>query len=185
MPVPEWTGELREKMFEKAKGLPEKSRLTPLDMNAVTGFSTHFAEWFVREDDVLVHLFPRAGKEDRWADGHYLPKCHRCHADVPEELAKAKKPCPKCGHMGLVYVPGRREAKAECRFPDNVKELIQAAVDAVWMGDAAVEEVQELGAWVVQLQSAKNTAVTLGGSVFVDKVCEEFDKRLEQAAEPS
>jgi DNA-directed RNA polymerase subunit RPC12/RpoP len=179
MPVPEWAGELREKMFEKAKGLPDTSTLITLDMNAITCFSTLFAEWFVREGDVLLHLFPRNGQQDQWTDGHYLPKCQRCHADVPLEIAKAKKPCPQCSHLGLVYVPGRREAKADCRFPDNIRELIKEAVDAAWMGDAAIDEVQELGAWVVQFQSAKNTAVVLGGNKFVDKVCEELDKRLE------
>ena len=47
------------------------------------------------------------------------------------------------------------------------------------MGDAAVEFVPELGAWVVQLQGAKNTAVAAGGNVLVEKICEEFDKLLE------
>jgi len=180
MSVPEWAGELKEKMFEKAKSVPESSKMTLLDMNAITDFSTHFAEWFIREKDVLVHLFPRAGQEDRWDDGHYLTKCHRCHAEVPEEIAKAKKPCPKCGHMGLVYVPGRRETKAECKFPENIKAIIQGAVDAVWMGDAAVEEVPELGAWVVQFQGGKNTAATLGDNKFIDSFCEAFDKGLDK-----
>ena len=179
MPVPEWTSDLHEKMFEKNKGLPETSSLIHLDLNAITCFSTHFAEWLFREEDVLVHLFPRAGRDDPWTDGHYLPKCHRCHAEVPMEIAQAKKPCPKCSSMGLVYVPGRREAKADCRFPDGIKDIIKAAVDAMWMGDAAIDEVTELGAWVVQFQSAKNTAQTLGGKAFVDKFCEALDQRLE------
>ena len=111
MNVPEWAGELKQKFYEMSKEVPSESSLTPLDLNAITEFSTHFAEWDTRENDVIIHFFPRDGQDDRWEEGHYLPKCTKCKAPVPDELAQNKKPCPSCGHMGLIYVPGRMEAK--------------------------------------------------------------------------
>jgi DNA-directed RNA polymerase subunit RPC12/RpoP len=179
MNVPEWTEDLKQKFYEMSKTVPSESSLTPLTFRAITEFSTHFAEWGIRENDVLIHFFPRDGKDDSWEEGYYLPKCKRCKAPVPEEIAQNNKPCPSCGHMGLIYVPGRKEAKTALSSLNEAEPMLKKAIDAAWMGDAAVEFMPELGAWVVQLQGAKNTAVVSDGNKLVDKICEEFDKLLE------
>ena len=179
MPVPEWAEDLKQKFYEMSKEVPSESSLTPIDLSAITEFSTHFAEWDTRENDVIVHFFPRDGKDDVWEDGYYLPKCKRCKASIPDELAQNKKPCPSCGHMGLIYVPGRNEAKTSVSSLNEAEPMLKKAIEAAWMGDAAVEFVPELGAWVVQLQGAKNTAIAAGGNALVEKICEEFDKLLD------
>jgi hypothetical protein len=177
MPVPSWTNELKQKFYEEAKKVPPQSGLEPIEFHKIDVFSTHFAEWSVRESDLIVHFFPREGKGDQWSDGHYLTKCRECKAEVPVEVARARKPCPHCGHLGLIYVPGRGEDKSSVSL-EGTEGLLKQAIDKAWMGDAAVELIKELGAFVVQLQGAKNTAA-LVGEKFIDKICEEYDRLLE------
>ena len=153
MPVPEWAAEAREQMFSAhGKINYEKSGAAPRVLTAVTGFTTHFAEFEVKGRDVLVHLFPRGGESDRW---------------YPETYKEGK------------YLPARREVKIEnVEFPDGIEDKIKKAADSMWQGSVAIEKVPELGAAVVQFQNAKTTAETLGVDKFVDRFCEEFDKTL-------
>ena len=106
MPMPEWANEskggLQQMIGEVATPFTVKG------MQAVTDFSTHFAEYYVEGDDFVLHLFPRNGPSDRWEEGHYIPRCRSCHSEVPLPEGKMK-PCPRCGHAGLVYIPGRKE----------------------------------------------------------------------------
>ena len=94
---------------------------------------------------------------------------------------KEMKRCPKCGHSGLIYVPGRSEEATVVVFPANVKDLIKKAVDTIWMGDVAVELVPELKAYVVQFQKAKSTAKAVGLEKFVLQVCSKLNALLTPA----
>jgi len=178
MVVPEWAGDLREKMGDMFREVPDQSSTEPVRLVPVTDFSTFFAEHTTRDSDVIIHFFPRAGEGDQWTAGHYLNRCQKCRRELSNEEMTDKKPCPECGSIGRVYVPGRRESKAEVAFDDGIRDLIKKAVDSTWEGDVAIEQVEELGAFVVQLQGAKNTASVVGGK-FVDKICEGLDALLE------
>jgi len=180
MPVPEWAGDLSIKMVEALQNHPPNLQHGVVGLKAITCFSSFFAEYDERDDDLIVHFFPRNGEVDEWRDGQYLNRCYSCHRDVPAELAQARKPCPKCGHVGLVYVPGRREEKTTAQFPKNMEDLLKQAINSAWMGDAAVELVPELGAYVVQLQGAHNTLRVVGEEKFMDKLCETLDSLMDK-----
>lgn len=154
MPVPGWAKEAREQMFKEHEKIDyAKAGARPRDLKPIEAFSTHFAEYEVKGNDVLVHLFPRGDENDRW---------------YPEEYKDGK------------YYPARREVKVEgVVFPDDVEKRVKDAVDKVWQGSVCIEMVPELGAIVVQFQNAKTTAEVLGVSKFVDKFCEELDSSLE------
>ena len=179
MEVPEWAGDLTKKMAEEFERHPKNIQHGVVGLKAVTCFSTFFAEYDERDDDLILHFFPRAGDQDRWDEGQYLNRCSSCQREVPAELAKNRKPCPKCGHIGLIYVPGRREEKAKAEFPSDMADRIKRAIDKVWMGEAAVELIPELGAYVVQLQSVLNTLHVVGEENFVDSLCSSLDVQME------
>lgn len=181
MKVPEWAGELKDKMVELHKKVDlEATPIGVKNLYVVEDFSTLFGEFEVRNDDVLVHLFPRAGPSDQWVAGRYIGRCKSCKRDVPvPKRAQDLKACPGCGHVGLVYIPGRQEEKVSCAFPGNMKDIISKAIDRTWMGDTAVDYVVELGAYVVQFQYAKTAAELVGVVQFVDRFCEEVDTLLD------
>jgi len=178
MPMPEWYDEAKEQLGETDKE-PMNMTFQPVEFVRVENFPHLFAEYDIRESDVLVHLFPRGGIDDQWTNGHYINRCHNCKSEVPMPSKPSElKPCPKCGHTGLIYVPGRVEEKADVAFPANAQDMIKEAVDEVWMGGVAIDEVPELGAFALQLQSAKNTAGVVGTAEFVGKICSAFDRLL-------
>jgi hypothetical protein len=183
MPVPDWADELKSKMFEAHSSTRlDASKLEVKDKTPVTVFSNLFGEWELRGDDVLVHLFPRAGEKDQWSDGRYVNRCRNCKTEVPmPKSVRELKPCIRCGHTGLVYIPGRREERQEHRFPPNMKDLILKAADAVWEGNVAIEFVQELVAFAVQFQGARTVPklAELGGMLdrFFERVDDLLDKR--------
>jgi len=171
MKMPDWYGEAKEKMVE-VLAEPPPSMSNPLELEKITDLPYLFAEYNVKESDVLLHLFPRAGMTDQWEDGHYINRCRSCRSEVPMPASRTQmKACPKCGHSGLVYVPGRSEEASKVKFPDNARDIIKEAVDTAWMGEVAIEMVPELHAYVVQLQKAKNTANTVGLERFVRQTC--------------
>lgn len=180
MVVPEWAGDLRAKMGDMFRDAPQEAEATPVNLIPVTGFSTFFAEHTIRDKDIIVHFFPRAGESDEWAAGGYINRCKKCRRELNSEEVEKKKVCPECGSAGLVYIPSRRETKSEASFPKNMRDLIKQAVDGAWMGDVAIEPVDELGAYVVQLQGASNTSVTVGKD-FMDKICEGLDALLDKS----
>ena len=139
---------------ERFKGSIEEARsqgVKPVEFEQVTSFSTHFAEWTFKGGDLLVHLFPRSGRSDK-----YYP----AYLDNGE------------------YRPGRFEEKATATFPDDMRDRIKRAADEVWLGDVAIESVPELGSYTVQFQDAATTA-KVAGSKFMDKFCEAMDSELE------
>lgn len=139
---------------ERFKGSIEEARsqgVKPVEFEQVTSFSTHFAEWTFKGDDLLVHLFPRSGRSDK-----YYPAYH----DNGE------------------YRPGRLEEKATVTFPGDMRDRIKRATDEVWLGDVAIDYVPELGSYSVQFQDAKTT-VKVTGPKFMDKFCEAVDSALE------
>lgn len=156
MPVPEWAKDASNQLSKAYEGVDHsKSKTFVRDLTPVDIFSSHFAEYEIKKNDLLIHLFPRKGKEDRWYPESYNDKG--------------------------VYIPGRREVKAEnCSFPTDMRDRIKKASDSIWQGSVAIEAVPELGAFVVQFQNAKNTAAILGKEKFVDRFCEGIDEALEQ-----
>ena len=161
----------------------------PVEFNRVTDYSTFWAEWEIREDDVLIHLFARAGRDDVWTDGHYIGRCRRCG----RERKELKGVCA-CGHMGLVYVPGRCEVRTATQFPGNMRDIIKRAVDACWMGNVAIESTADLyartdnelgvrpgqdpGAWVIQLQGA-GQGDHAGMSLMLGRLFDGIDEGME------
>ena len=172
MSVPSWAEDAKKQMFDAHGSINyEKGGVKVRELNKVLDFSTLFAEFFEREDTLVVHLHPRGGAEDRY---------------YPEEVRDNKR------------IPGRLELSfREVKFPQNMEELIKKAADAIWMGNVAVEPVAvlryeeddniaedepkevEVGSYVVQFQGVKTTSYVVGPQKFVDTFCEELDKLLE------
>lgn len=178
MPMPEWADEAKGELQQalSAASAPFKVK----EMEPITDFSTHFAEYFAQGDDFVVHLFPRNGSGDRWEEGHYIPRCRSCRSEISLPKGNQLKPCPRCGHAGLVYIPGRKEEKATVVFPGDMRDRILKAADANWMGDVAIDLVVELGAYAVQFQGAKATAGVVGYDRFADGFCSMLDEFLEE-----
>ena len=154
MPVPKWAEEQTAKLGEYLSTDADMS-FDVRNLNRIENYSTFFGEWEIRENDIVVHLFPRKGKEDQWSEGQYIPKCRACHYDLAVEDIKAKKPCPRCGKTGLMYIPGRQETAAEdAEFPSSIMALVKDAADSVWTENVAMEKIPELGAIAVQFQGA-------------------------------
>jgi hypothetical protein len=138
----------------------EPERFKAKSLSVVDRFPTFFAEWETRQKDILLHLFPRIGMEDKWTVSYYLPICRKCRLEKKE---KVTGPCPRCGHMGLLYEPGRSEVRpivikdgvrTSVEFPLDIADRVKRSVDKVWMGAVAIEPVDEVGAIVVQIQDA-------------------------------
>lgn len=179
MPMPEWVGESRKDLHQAVSSAGTSFKVK--EMKPITSFSTHFAEYYIEEKDFVLHLFPRNGPSDVWEEGHYLPRCRSCRSEVPLPEGNRKlKPCPRCGHAGLVYIPGRKEEKATVVFPGDMRDRILKAADATWMGDVAIDLIVELGAYAVQFQGAKTTASVVGLEEFADKFCSVLDELLEE-----
>lgn len=181
MKMPEWYAEAKEQMAGALKG-PPPPMAAPPEMEKITDLPSLFAEYCTKEHDVLLHFFPRAGSGDQWTDGHYVNICRSCRTEVTMPgNPRALRPCPKCGHSGLVYIPGRSEEASKETFPDTMRYLIKKAVDTVWMGDVAIELVPELGAYVAQIQGAKGTTEVVGLEKFVRQICDKLNGLLAPA----
>ena len=155
MPIPEWAKNAGDQLARAHQAIDYgKADAKIRDLTLIDAFTSHFAEYEVKNNDVLVHLFPRRGDGDRW----YPASCDKHGA----------------------YRPARREIRVEgCLFPQDMGGKTKLAADNVWQGNVAIDEVPELNAYVVQFQNAKTTAQTVGVSKFVDKFCEEVDKQLD------
>lgn len=195
----EWVGELRDKMGEMVQSVPDQASFDPMPLDVITSFSSHFAEWEIKGDDVLVHVFPRSGGEDQWVVGHYIPRCRNCKSDVPvPEKLSQMTPCERCGHSGLVYIPSSAESFSESEFPENMEDLIMSAADKMWAGQVAIDRASvlrygedadiakdepveaDMKAYVVQFQRARNTAKVMEPGKFIDAFCEALDAQLDQ-----
>lgn len=178
MPLPDWYQEAKEKMSEViAEPLPDMESFPELEV--LEDFPYLFVEYTIKENDVLLHFFPRNGLEDHWVDGHYINRCRNCHAEVPMPSRPSQmKACPRCRHTGLIYVPGRAEQQGSVKFPENARDLIKQAVDVVWLGNVAVDYVPELEAYAVQLQGARSTAMLAGLETLVTKISQAFNELL-------
>jgi DNA-directed RNA polymerase subunit RPC12/RpoP len=179
MPMPAWYQEAKEKMSKVLSEAPPPMA-PPAEFEKITDLAYLFAEYCIKGSDVLLHLFPRLGEADAWADGHYVNYCRNCKAQVAVDSGNPKRliACSCCGHTGLIYCPGRAEEASQAAFPPNARDLIKEAVDLIWLGDVAVELIPELGAYVVQLQKAKSTANVIGLDAFVRKACEPLNELL-------
>lgn len=178
LPVPDWAksadiSNMMDTLLEE-DSVPFK----PLELERVTNYSTFFAEWVLKQGTALVHLFPRRGPDDSWDDGRYVEVCRACKASVSHDVAANRKPCPRCGKVGLLYIPGRVEERTKVFFPKDVLSRIKRAVDSVWMGKVAFEVVQELGAVAVQFQGIDDEIIPLLGRFF-----DAFDKEIDDAQE--
>lgn len=171
MKMPEWYTAAKEQLTKVVAEPPPDMAELP-EMEKLTDLSHVFAEYCIKDNDVLLHLFPRAGLEDQWTEGHYINRCRKCRTEVPMPKSRLEmKPCPRCGHAGLIYIPGRAEEATKVTFPKGVEHTIKRAVDVIWMGDVAIESVPELGAYVVQFQGAKSAAESCGVRAFVRQAC--------------
>jgi len=154
MPVPAWAEEAREQMFQAHGNLDyTNAGVKRREFEVVHHFSTHFAEYAIKEGDLLVHLFPRSGSDDKYYPASYDPKKN--------------------------YIPGRLEEKATVVFPGDMSERIKKAADKVWQGSVAIDLTPELGSYAVQFQDAKNTVNVVGVGKFMDQFCEALDGELE------
>jgi len=179
MQVPEWaTDKLRSDMSGKLEAMNPVSGFKVRTKTLVDNYSTFFAEYEKRDRDLLVHFFPRAGTEDKWSFGHYLPKCRSCGAARPEVQTSRTTPCQNCGHVGLIYIPGRAEVKVEAFFPASISALLKDAVDAVWDGEVAIDPVDELGAIVVQIQGAGTIPDDKVGGM-LETMCDRLDADID------
>lgn len=171
MAVPEWVDNMKDKMVEAHQKVKlDNSPVTVRQLEVIETFSTHFAEYELKEEDLLVHLFPRGGPSDRW---------------YPSEYRDGK------------YIPARREESTGVMFPKDMEKMIKAAVDVVWQGDVAIDNAiilaidpaeedienatvyeHDLGAFSVQFQGAANTVKLVDIEKFMDQFCEAIDSRL-------
>lgn len=168
LPRPKWADEMEAKLHE-AVSVGGMGLQSP-DLTPITDFSTLFAEYEFKGNDLLVHLFPRKGSEDRW---------------YPDEVRDGK------------YIPARREEDIGARFPKDFEVKIKSAADEIWQGEVSIQESKvfrydegadvekdepkevSIGSFAVQFQSAKQTAKVVGVGKFMDQFCEELDARLE------
>lgn len=178
MPVPSWVGEARDQMFSGHQGLNyENAEVKKRDLPVVECFGNLFAEYELRENDLLVHVFPRGGGEDR-----YWPCEYKTDG---------------------TYIPGRLEETVNgLAFPNDIVNKVKAAADKMWQGDIAVDKATllhfkdekavvesvtkdkppvevDLQAYTIQFQSAEQAAKLVGVAKFVDQFCEALDAQLE------
>jgi len=179
MPMPDWYQDAKKQM-EAAQIVDDKpvtASFRPVELERVSDLAHVFAEYSLKENDILIHLFARGGLSDVWTPGHYINKCSKCGSVVDAQEGPAMKACA-CGHFGLVYVPGRTEEKNKVSFKQGVEAIIEGAVETAWLGSTALEHIPELDAFVLQLQGARTVANTVGVEKFVRKICENINKHL-------
>lgn len=183
MPMHDDDREVRAALFDSVTVVDEVSaQMRALEFEPVIDFTTFFAEWAARDDDLVVHLFPRAGRDDQWTQGYFIPRCRRCRREVRVERDEAgrvvdARAC-SCGHRGLIYIPGRREQPSPVHFPGSIHDLVKAAADHVWEGSLAIERVDELGALALQFQQAARINEELRRPM-LERFFARLDERLE------
>jgi hypothetical protein len=156
----DWCSKIKG-LMDKWENTSEKSAtLKPLEKNVVDSFSTHFLEYELKKEDLLIHLFPRAGGSDRY---------------YPSSTSKDGK-----------YIPGRLEEPVDgLSFPENALDCIERAAECVWAGDVTADYVPELKSYAVQFIGAANTlcseaSMSSGAlSKFIDLFSEALDRNLE------
>ena len=173
MPIPSWVDNAREEMLDAHQGMDyDNAKVTARDMSVVTDFSNLFAEYEIRDSDLLVHIFARNGGKDRY---------------WPSELKKDG-----------TRIEGRLELSGSDApdFPNDIVNRIKIAVDKVWQGDVAIDKAtvyryekdddvaeddpveRDMKAYSVQFQGAANTAHVVGLDKFMDQFCEALDVEL-------
>jgi hypothetical protein len=142
-------------VMEAWEGKPKSSAsgVRPAPKALVDCFSTHFLEYEFKAKDLLVHLFPRGGAEDRW-----YPPSIRDGRTIPGRLEEPV--------LGL-------------SFPDDMTNRIERAASSVWAGDISADYVPELKAYAIQFLEAANTLKQAGPESFVELFAEAIDRNLE------
>ena len=98
MVVPMWVDNMKDKMFEAHQEVKlNNSPVTVRQLEVIEVFCTHFAEYELKENDLLVHLFPRSGPSDRWYPAEYRDEN---------------------------YLPARREEKTGAMFPNDTTKFL-------------------------------------------------------------
>ena len=174
MPVPQWVGEARDQMYEGHGSLSyDQAEMEKRELSVVENFSNLFAEYEIRDQDLLVHIFARDGEKDR-----YWP------SELKEDGTRVE---------GRLELTGKEAPD----FPNDIVNRIKAAVDKVWQGDVAIDKASvlcygdhhdvamddphevDMKAYAVQFQGAANTVSVVGVAKFVDQFCEVLDAELE------
>lgn len=129
--------EVMQEMLRAAEGMgvmegKQDFRSTgAIEFHVVDFFDTFFGEWGFQGRHLLVHLFPRAGKEDVWYESRYV-------------------------NHGRSYVPGRREFCPQgLSFPPDMEEIVKEASGLVTFGDVELDFVKELQAWAIRFCDAE------------------------------
>lgn len=171
--------ELRQELYTRH----QDTSLEEVDFKKFTivdDFSTFFAEWELRDLDLLIHLFPRGGEEDQYFEGRYINRCRSCRREVPQpESIRSMKPCQACGHSGLIYEAGRLEQKGDYEFPEDMVPVIEAACHAVWQGDVMYDYVKELAAYVILFKAAGTVQELTEDGGLLDRFLVKVDAALE------
>jgi hypothetical protein len=156
-PANEWVEESRTKLFD-ALSSESNNQFRPVDLNRIEHYSTFFAEWKQEGSDIMIHLFPRAGAQDLWKDGHYIPRCKVCdrERDMKDLVGTERRAC-QCGSHALIYIPGRVEDRPDIEFPEDMEARIETALSSTWMGDYWVDTVEELHAYYLHVLDAFST----------------------------
>lgn len=160
MPKPEWSDDSFNQIFEKDTGKGGAAFKIP-DFVPVTCFSTFFAEYMVKEGDLLVHLFPRAGGKDEWSESRReVDTGARFPSGIEDKIRGAADEVWQ-GDVAIV------EGKI-WKYPRANPDIVE---------DETVEV--SIGTYAIQFQNAGTAVKTLGIDKFMDKFCEELDARLE------
>jgi hypothetical protein len=184
MEAPNWGAELSKKAHE----LHSQTQIKSVDFVEpviVQDYTTHFGEYQVRDKDIIAHLYPRAGEEDVYFSGRYIDRCKACRRELPPLLHhKEMKPCDFCGKTGRIYHAGRLEQTVEgLSFPGGMETVVMNAVHHVWMGEASLDFVPELGAWAVRFKDAfssmqgRDTSLVTRFFAKVDELLEQHSKK--------
>lgn len=124
-----------------------------MNQTVLDEFSTHFAAYFDKANDILVNVYPRNGAKD---------------TAYPAKYIDANK-----------YVPARLERPDLSSWTvGNMQEVLLEAASSVWGGDVAIVCDDPTGVWTIQFQGAKSS-VGAGMPEFADKFCSAIDQRLD------
>ena len=116
--------EIRDQFVKAAQGMgadvgrQDLGAMGVVQFTPMIYFDSYFGEWAKQDNNILVHLYPRAGGADVWYESRYSDNGRR-------------------------YVPGRREFKPPgLAFPDNMQDVIEVAASKVTFGDVELSFVR-------------------------------------------
>lgn len=155
----EMTGEVMRATLAAAESKKAPSgkqglKTSEREFTVVDAFSTHFGQFAWVDGKLVVHVFPRAGENDK-----FYP--------------------PKYTENGKQYIPGRLEKNAGIKWRGDIRQIIENACNEVTFGDVELDWIPELHAWALRFHDCAVVDDWMGDGGYLAQFFTSIDAQLD------